>query len=153
MSHQSSPSRSNIEPYEPEASNYDVPDSVLAAARRPSWTLAVPELPEHDPRRTPSSISRSKRRSRIRDEYPWSETPDPGMRRASFEPSTPESSHRARKPRIEVEESDVVAPNIRDSEEGKGFRSSWEINVKKLVGDAVGNVSLVCQCRGVRKVD
>lgn len=62
------------------------------------------------------------------------------MRRPSVE-----TSQRARKPRAEPEQSGVVPPNILDSpEEGKGFRSSWEINVKKLVGDAVGNVNQIC---------
>ena len=45
------------------------------------------------------------------------------------------------RPRL-VAEQDAVA--LDSPEEGKGFRSSWEINVKKLVGDAVGNVNLIC---------
>ena len=72
----------------------------------------------------------------------------PKTRRLSFGPSTPEASQRARKSRLEAEQTDAVPPNILDSpEEGKGFRSSWEINVKKLVGDAVGNVNLTCHAK------
>jgi len=50
-------------------------------------------------------------------------------------------------PRIETEASPEILKDLpsvpifpESPEEGKGFRSSWEINVKDLVGDAVGNV-------------
>ena len=119
MSRQSSLLQSTIEPHGAELSI-----ERILAARRPSWALAMPTLPEPEARHTPASLSRT--------------------RGASFRPSspTPEVSHRAHKPRPETEQSDVVA--LDSPEEGKGFRSSWEINVKKLVGDAVGNVNLIC---------
>ena len=116
-------------------------NSVLAT-RRPSWTA----LPEPEPRRAPKS--RSKRRSRTNDEHstPGLSVDWPGTshslsrtRRPSFGPSTPGKSLLE-----DGRSDDVVVPEILDSpEEGKGFRSSWEINVKKLVGDAVGNVNLI----------
>jgi hypothetical protein len=51
--------------------------------------------------------------------------------------STPEVSHwhRSLKPQLEAEQSDAVA--LDSPEEGKGFHSSWEINVKKVVGQLV----------------
>jgi hypothetical protein len=70
-------------------------------------------------------------------------------RRSSFAPSLPESSRQARKPRFEDAEEnlgpEIVKPvdtrGLPESpEEGKTMRSSLEINVKDLVGDAVGNV-------------
>jgi len=82
----------------------------------------MPALPEPEARRTPpSSLSKS--------------------RGPSHRLSTPEVSHRSLKPRHEAEQSDAVA--LDSPEEGKGFRSSWEISVKKLVGDAAGNVNLI----------
>jgi len=55
-------------------------------------------------------------------------------------------AQRARKPRVEVEQSPEQLKNVtglpESPEEGKVFQASWEINVKDLVGDAVGNVSL-----------
>ena len=117
MSRQSSILQSTIEPHGTE-----LIESILAA-RRPSWALAMPTLPEpEDRRRTPSSLSKTSG--------------------TSHRPSTPDVSHRSLKPRPEAEQSDAVA--LESPEEGKGFRSSWEINVKKLVGDAVGNVNLIC---------
>ena len=114
MSRQPSLSQSTIELHGAE-----LIESILAA-RRPSWALAMPALPEPEARRTPARLSRS--------------------RGSSLRPSTSEVSHR--KPRPEAEQNDAVA--LESPEEGKGFRSSWEINVKKLVGDAVGNVNLIC---------
>jgi hypothetical protein len=49
------------------------------------------------------------------------------------------------RPRLEAEQDAVALDSL---EEGKGFRSSWEINVKKLVGDAVGNVNLIAMSKG-----
>lgn len=99
-------------------------ESILAA-RRPSWALAMPALPEPEARRPPASLSVTRGRS--------------------LRSSTYEVSHRAHKPlaQLEAEQNDA-APPLESPEEGKGFRSSWEINVKKLVGDAVGNVNLIC---------
>lgn len=154
MPRQSPASRSTFEPQETEV---HVPTDTVLAARRPSWTPLISALAEPEARRTHNSLSQSKHHSRIYDD-----TPTPGLsvdwvgalgslpktRRPSFGPSTPETSQRARKSRLEAEQSDVVPPNILDSpEEGKGFRSSWEINVKKLVGDAVGNVNLTCHSK------
>ena len=154
MPRQSPPSQSTFEPQETEV---HVPTDAVLAARRPSWTPPIPALAESEARRTHNSLSQSKHHSRIYDD---TSTPGlsidwvgalgslPKMRRPSFGPSTPEASQRARKSRLEAEQSDVVPPNILDSpEEGKGFRSSWEINVKKLVGDAVGNVNLTCHVK------
>ena len=121
MSRQSSVLQSTIEPHGTE-----LIESILAA-RRPSWALAMPALPEPDARHTPSTGSLSK------------------SRRASHRPSTPEVSHRSLKPRPEADQSDAIA--LESPEEGKSFRSSWEINVKKLVGDAVGNVNLICHVK------
>lgn len=116
MSRQSSELQSTtIEPHGAE-----VIEGTLAA-RKPSWALAMPALPEPEARHKPSSLSIS--------------------RGHSHRPSTPEVSHRSLKPRLEAEQSDAVA--LDSPEEGKSFRSSWEINVKKLVGDAVGNVNLI----------
>ena len=115
MSRQSSILQSNIEPHGTEFI-----ESILAA-RRPSWALGMPALPEPEARCTPSNLSRTRGPSR--------------------RPSTPEISHRSLKPRLEAGQRDAVA--LGSPEEVKGFRSSWEINVKKLVGDAVGNVHLI----------
>ena len=124
MSRQSSLPQSTIELHGTE-----LVESILAA-RRPSWALAMPGLPEPEARRTLASHSKS--------------------RGTSLRPSTPEVSHR--KTRLEAEQSDAVA--LESPEEGKGFRSSWEINVKKLVGDAVGNVNLsILPCREARKIN
>ncbi|KAF8168512.1 hypothetical protein B0H34DRAFT_685839 [Crassisporium funariophilum] len=119
--------------------------------RRPSWTPSLPGRVEHE-----DSGSHSKRRSRQHDDKPfvlpeWQGTV-PNLlkaRRPSLAPSIPEVFSRARKPRMEMEESPEVVKLASDvkvqpesPEEGKGFRSSWEINVKDLVGDAVGNMSI-----------
>lgn len=68
-------------------------------------------------------------------------------RRPPYAPSTNDPAQRARKPRVEVEESPGHLKNVsglpESPEEGKVFQASWEINVKDLVGDAVGNVRLI----------
>jgi len=95
---------------------------------------------------------RARRRSRhLQDD---NLSPDWGVnlvksRRPSFNPSLPEYFRQARKPRRELAE-ETLAPEIvqpvetlglpESPEEGKNLRSSLEINVKDLVGDAVGNV-------------
>lgn len=140
---QSSPSRPTTEPLGTDAL---VPTDSVSAARGISWTPSISALPEPETRRTPNSLSQSKRLPRIRDEYSGHagtlSASLPRTRRPSFEPPTSEVSRRSHKIRLETEGSDDVLPNALDSpEEGKGFRSSWEINVKKLVGDAVGNVN------------
>ena len=117
MSRQSSLLQSTIEPH---ASGTELMIESILASRRPSWAVAMPALPEPEARHTPASLSESR---------------EPPLR-----PSTPEQ--RAHKLQLETEQSDAVA--LDSPEEGKGFRSSWEINVKKLVGDAVGNVNLIC---------
>jgi len=71
------------------------------------------------------------------------------VKKALFNPSLPEYFRQARKPRREAAE-ETLAPEIvqpvetlglpESPEEGKNLRSSLEINVKDLVGDAVGNV-------------
>lgn len=70
-------------------------------------------------------------------------------RRPSFAPTLPEYFRQARKPRVEAAEEslgpEIVQPgdtyDLPESpEEGKNLHSSLEINVKDLVGDAVGNV-------------
>ena len=125
-------------------------DSLLAA-RRPSLTPS--ESPELE-------VSRSRRRSRQREEQlhaplsfgDWASGGAPPaakvkQRRFSHGQLQSESMHRARKPRMEAEPSpEFVKPalataGLPESPEGaKGLTSSWEINVKDLVGDAVGNV-------------
>jgi hypothetical protein len=142
---QSSLPRSTILPLVTEVQA--LTDSILAT-RKPSWTV----FPEPEARGTPNSLSRSRHSFRVNDEHPT-----PGLsvdwraassslsstHRPPFEPaaaSTPDVSHPARNPQLE--EQGDVSPEILHSPEGKEFRSSWEINVKKLVGDAVGNVNL-----------
>jgi len=108
------------------------------AARRQSWTLPVQELED---------FRAARRRSRhLQDE---NHSPDWSLikaRRPSFAPTLPEYFRQARKPRVEAEETagpEIVQPvdTVPESpEEGKNLRSSLEINVKDLVGDAVGNV-------------
>jgi len=125
-------------------------DSLLAA-QRPSLTPS--ESPELE-------VSRARRRSRQREEQhhaplsfgDWasgSAAPVAKVkpRRLSHGQLQSESMHRARKPRVEAEPSpEFVKPalataGLPESPEGaKGLTSSWEINVKDLVGDAVGNV-------------
>ena len=81
----------------------------ILAARRPSWVLAMPALLEHDVHRPASRSTRG---------------PIPSHR-----PLTPEASHRS--PRLEAEKSDLIVLDSLD--EGKCFRSKWEINVKSLL--------------------
>lgn len=92
-------------------------------------------------------------------------------RRSSFAPSSGEKSFRSRRSRVadyRGEESQSGSHHASQSpevqvlgsssmmvtspenmglpespEEGRAFRSSWEINVKDLVGDAVGNVRIL----------
>jgi len=124
------------------------PSESSPAARRLSWTPSVQDL---DDVRAPRRLSSSRP---IPDENfapGWSG----GLhnfskgRRPSFAPSLPESFRQARKPRFEAAEEnpgpEIVKPvdtgGLPESpEEGKSMRSSLEINVKDLVGDAVGNV-------------
>ncbi|KAF9527133.1 hypothetical protein CPB83DRAFT_856798 [Crepidotus variabilis] len=127
-------------------------DRPLFLDRRPSWTSQT----EQDDLRT--AKSHSKRRPRKTDE---SHTRSPEWnsslllaRRPSFAPSLDEAIHRARSSRTRHVEEDgesspestsavPIGPGLPESpEEGKGFKSSWEINVKDLVGDAVGNMSI-----------
>ena len=128
MSRQPSLLQSTIDP---ELHGTELIESIFAA-RRPSWAVAMPALPEPGARRTPASLSEP--------------------RGSSLRPSTSEVSHRGHKLQLEAEQSDAVA--LDSPEEGKGFRSSWEINVKKLVGDAVGNVNLICkvEARGINQI-
>ena len=143
---QSSLPRSTIVPHVTEVQA--LTDTILATR---SWTV----FPEPEAERTPNSLSRSIHRFRANDEHPtpslsadWPGTSSSlsSTHRPSFEPaaaaSAPEVSHLVHNPRLE-EQGDVVPPQILHSPEGKEFRSSWEINVKKLVGDAVGNVNLI----------
>lgn len=106
-------------------------------SRRPSWILS---LSEHEASHTGTIKPRLKRRKKHSDEIrlhaqSW------GTSEVS---SLDGAIQRARKPRVETEASPEQlpsrAPLPESPEEGKRFRSSWEINVKDLVGDAVGNV-------------
>ncbi|KDR70095.1 hypothetical protein GALMADRAFT_76692 [Galerina marginata CBS 339.88] len=143
----SSPSRSSKAEY--VATSHQVPESYLAA-RRPSWTPSIPESYAVDDLRP-----QSRHRSKHTDDGLPSSTQDwhgavPSLlkaRRPSFPPSIAESFQRARRPRVEPEESPEVskpsASGLPESpQEGKSLHSSWEINVKDLVGDAVGNMSI-----------
>lgn len=120
---------------------------VSLSSRRPSWT---PELGGDDHHVSYSPLA--KRRARPSDENSplspeWTGSVPSLLkpRRPSFVPSLPEGHHRSRKPRVEPEASPEVSKASATGqpvspEEGKSLRSSWEINVKDLVGDAVGNV-------------
>ena len=151
MSQQSSSSLSTIEPH---STDVHVLTDSISAARKPSWTPSISALSEPAPRRTYNSPSQSEGHSRTHDENATPSlsagTPPslPRTRRPSLGPSTLEVSQLARRTLLEAEQSDAVVPKFPDSpEEGKGFRSSWEINVKRLVGDALGNVNLICPCK------
>ena len=119
-------------------------DLSLLCRRRPSWAST---LSEHEGGRTFGS--RSKRHNRLHnDSQHRSLEPSASFPQSrTFVLSLDEATRRPRKPRVETEASPEIlkdlpsAPTLPESpEEGKGFRSSWEINVKDLVGDAVGNV-------------
>jgi len=133
-----SSSGSEAEQYSP----YNIPTEASLATRRPSWTPSLP------------GDNRSKRRSRHQDEnshlsHEWSGSVPALLkaRRPSYAPLANDPAQRARKPRVEVEQSPEQLKNVsglpESPEEGKVFQASWEINVKDLVGDAVGNVSLI----------
>jgi len=119
-------------------------DLSLLCRRRPSWAST---LSEHEGGRTFGS--RSKRHNRLHnDSQHRSLEPSASFPQSrTFVLSLDEATRQPRKPRVETEASPEIlkdlpsAPTLPESpEEGKGFRSSWEINVKDLVGDAVGNV-------------
>lgn len=119
-------------------------DLTLLSQRRPSWT---PSLSEYQGTRLVKSHSRRRARqedSRFQD---WSAS-FPQSRNAYHSlPSLDEAVRRARRPRVvdiefspEQLKASGSGPALPESpEDGKRFRS-WEINVKDLVGDAVGNV-------------
>ncbi|KAF8972462.1 hypothetical protein BDZ97DRAFT_1781105 [Flammula alnicola] len=119
-------------------------------ARRPSSTPSIPESAVPEDNRAPHS--QSKRRLRQPDENSSLSSEWAGSvpnilkaRRPSFAASVTEIYQRARKPRVEAESTETVTGAVglpASPEEGKGLRSSWEINVKDLVGDAVGNMSI-----------
>ena len=130
----------------PSGPKGEQPESSVAA-RRQSWTLPVQELED---------LRAARRRSRhLQDE---NHSPDWSVnlqsliktRRPSFAPTLPEYFRQARKPRVEEAEETRPGPEIvqpmdthglpESPGEGKNLRSSLEINVKDLVGDAVGNV-------------
>ena len=146
----SSPSRSKVE----RTSSVRVAEISLSS-RRPSWT---PELGGDDHHASYSPLA--KRRARPSDENSplspeWTGSVPSllKLRRPSFVPSLPEAHHRSRKPRGEPEASPEASKSGANGqpalpEEGKSLQSSWEINVKDLVGDAVGNVC-VSRHRGV----
>jgi hypothetical protein len=129
----------------PSGPKGEQPESSVAA-RRQSWTLPVQELED---------LRAARRRSRhLQDENhspDWSTNLQSLIktRRPSFAPTLPEYFRQARKPRVEEAE-ETLGPEIvqpvdtrglpESPEEGKTLRSSLEINVKDLVGDAVGNV-------------
>ncbi len=126
---------SELRPSSKPDTDQDLPS---LGSRRPSWMLS---LSEHEgPHITKS---RSKRRKKQYDEV------RPHTRSLGTYDGTIE---RARKPKVETEASPEQlkkalsgAPLLESPDEGKRFRSSWEINVKDLVGDAVGNVrSMSC---------
>lgn len=120
MQQESPPSQAAVHPHGTEVQV--LINKVLAARKFSS------ALPEAKARHTPNSLSGS---------TPLSGT-DEERTTSSFSVTPPSLGAST------SEVSDGVPPTILDSpEEGKGFRSSGEINVKKLVGDAVGNVNLL----------
>uniref|UniRef100_A0A8H7YBD1 RWD domain-containing protein n=1 Tax=Psilocybe cubensis TaxID=181762 RepID=A0A8H7YBD1_PSICU len=132
----SSPSRSKAE----SLSNTNHQTESTLAARRPSWTPSITE-PE-------DSRFQSRRRSKHSEEnlsdWAGSASALSKSRRPSFPPPITEGYQRARRPRVEHEESPEIVKfggTSQPASEGKSLYSSWEINVKDLVGDAVGNVS------------
>lgn len=120
---------------------------VSLSSRQTQW---APEVAVEDHHVSRSQLPR--RRSRQPEENSplspeWSGAPSSlvKMRRPSFVPPLHENFQRARKPRVEPDASPETAKTGPSGqpvspEEGKSLRSSWEINVKDLVGDAVGNV-------------
>jgi hypothetical protein len=125
---------SELRPSSKPDTDQDLPS---LGSRRPSW---ISSLSEHEGSHT--TKSRSKRRRKQYDEG------RPHARSLGTHDGTIE---RARKPKVESEASpeqfEKGAPLLESPDEGKRFRSSWEINVKDLVGDAVGNVrSMSCEC-------
>lgn len=128
---------SGLRPSSKPDTDQDLPS---LGSRRPSW---ISSLSEHE--NSHIIKSRSKRRRKQYDEG------RPHTRSLGTHDGTIE---RARKPKVETEASSEQfkkassgAPLLESPDEGKRFRSSWEINVKDLVGDAVGNVrSVSCEC-------
>ncbi|KAJ3517825.1 hypothetical protein NLJ89_g245 [Agrocybe chaxingu] len=153
MSKLRSSSPSAPSPSHPEARQRTYSAEDLSSGRRPSWTPSIQEATPED-----TGHSQSRRRPRHHDENSPLSSQDWGgsipsllkAQRPSFSPSLSETFHRARKPRLDPQDSpEASKPPIginaglpESPEEGKGFRSSWEINVKDLVGDAVGNMSI-----------
>ena len=112
--------------------------------RRPSWT---PSLSEYEGIRLVKSYSRRRTRNEDARSQEWGANLPQSRGGHRSLPSLDEAVRGARRPRVAdiegtLEQSKILldGPALPESpEEGKRFRS-WEINVKDLVGDAVGNV-------------
>lgn len=128
-------------------------ESSLFTRRRSSWASSLPEGSVHDDLRMPFANRRRSKHSQenLHLQSDWSGSvpsllsSNSKSRRPSFPPHITETIQRARKPRVEHEESPevgkVATSGSQPASDGKSLSSSWEINVKDLVGDAVGNVS------------
>ncbi|KAF4623173.1 hypothetical protein D9613_001382 [Agrocybe pediades] len=107
-------------------------------ARRPSWTPSI----------AADSSTQDGGRASSKHGLPAYNNPLK-RRRPSFVLAMPETYQRARKPRVEPEKSpevvvssDAGGGQAGSPQDGKSLHSSWEINVKDLVGDAVGSMSI-----------
>jgi hypothetical protein len=120
--------------------------SKLLGHRRPSWT---PSLSEYEGTRLVKSYSRRRTRHDDARSQEWSASFPQSRAGYRSAPSLDEAVRRARKPRAvdtegtEQSEISISGPALPESPEDRRRFRSWEINVKDLVGDAVGNV---CHC-------
>jgi len=118
--------------------------SLLLSHRRPSWT---PSLSEYEGTRLIKSHSRRRARHEDSRSQEWNAIFPLSHGGHRSVPSLDEAVRRARRPRVVDTESTLEQSKVpidgtalpESPEDGKRFRS-WEVNVKDLVGDAVGNV-------------
>lgn len=121
------------------------PSTTILSARRPSWSPSLPDAQER--RRGRLSNSKSSSRRREVGNSDWAPSPPSTSLIAARRPSMPESRHRLhiRYPDADdMQVSDGIqspADPPSSPEDGGNFRRSLQIDMKDLVGDAVGNVS------------
>jgi len=120
-------------------------DLSLLSHRRPSWT---PSLSEYEGTRLVKSHSRRRARNEDARSQEWNAIFPLSHGGHRSVPSLDEAVRRTRRLRVVDTEGTPDQPKVpiidgpalpESPEDGKRFRS-WEINVKDLVGDAVGNV-------------
>ncbi|KAF8885596.1 hypothetical protein BD779DRAFT_1532626, partial [Infundibulicybe gibba] len=130
-----------------------VDTSFVAGARRPSWTPSLPDSLEYTRLARPSKSTSRLREDRTPDNHFISSPSLLTARRPSSTPSLPDILQRTRMGRADIPGYAFDPPQAfvepASPGDGSNFRRSLQIDMKGLVGDAVGNMSISPASRDV----